>query len=250
MVWSGSWCSHSLQSASLLLGFEKDLDHLSPEREQTVEPFRIVVPKRAQRHASDDAEGERHNIGCKRGRNTTGYQRLGPGCFNRPACLPRNVEDLLAHRLIGGGREHDVDRHHEMFAEEELLGILDHCLDQVTWSVYGRRPTTAEDLRLLKYIFERCDNKRVLGREMVELSATGKASLGRDLGGTKSCIAAASDQIGRCLQDSQSGFRRPLGLGTTARRRQWPSRGFQRSGSGVGAGGHVRPQFESSRRRP
>ena len=215
-----------MQPTPLLLGFEENLNHLSPKREELIEPFRIVVPERAQRHASDDAEGERHDIGCNRRRNSTGYQRLGPGCFNRPARLARNVEDLFAYGLIGGGRQHDVDRHHEVLAEEELLGVFDHRFDQVTWPVHSRCTAPAEDLRLLEYIFERCDDKGVLGRKMMELGATRKACLGRDLGGTTPCIAAAPDQIGRRLQTAQSGFCRPLGLGATTRRCKQSTRGF------------------------
>src|SRR3984885_8892700 len=110
---------------------EENLDHLTPEREQLVEPLRIVVPQCPQRHSANKTERQSDDVGCKLAGHTARRQGPRPGGLNRTSRLSRNIENLLAHRLIGRCRKHDIDRNLEMLAKEKLPRILDHRLDQI-----------------------------------------------------------------------------------------------------------------------
>src|SRR5205823_12841765 len=93
--------SRSAHSRSWLPIPKENLDHLTPEREQLVEPLRIVVPQRSQRHSANKTEGQGDDVGCKLARDTVLSQSFRPSGLYRTSCSSRNIENLLAHRLIG-----------------------------------------------------------------------------------------------------------------------------------------------------
>ena len=77
-----------------------------------------------------------------------------------------------------------------MLAKEEFPRVLDHRLDQVAGLVDRGGPAPAKHLRLLEDVFEGGDDKGILGREVMKLSASGQTGFLRDLGGPETRIAA------------------------------------------------------------
>src|SRR5258705_13928155 len=103
-----------------------------------------------------------------------------------------------------------------MLAEEEFARVLDHGFDQVAWPVYCRGAAPAQHLGLFEYIFEGGDDKRILGRKMMQLRAAGQARFGGDIGGPKAGAAARANQFRRSLEDSRSRVLGAFGLGSPA----------------------------------
>src|SRR5260370_39983990 len=93
--------SRSAHSRSWLPIPKENLDHLTPEREQLVEPLRIVVPQRSQRHSANQTEGQSDDVARKLARHTVLSQSLRPRGLDRTPRFSRNIENLLAHGLIG-----------------------------------------------------------------------------------------------------------------------------------------------------
>ena len=92
-------------------GFQENLDRPPPNREQFVEPLWVVVPQRAQRHAADDTQRQRHDIGRQRRRNAARGERLGPSRLNRPAGFAGNqrVERSLCLHLLSSAARRLTD---------------------------------------------------------------------------------------------------------------------------------------------
>ena len=105
----------------------------------------------------------------------------------------------------------------------------------ITASIRSRGLLTAEarrrlkHLRLLEDVFEGGDDKGILGREVMKLSASGQTGFLRDLGGPETRIAALADEILRRLQDPCPRFLAALGLGAAARHFDRMPRGSCRS---------------------
>src|SRR5260370_34706432 len=137
-----------------------------------------------------------------------------------------------------------------MLAKEEFSRVLDDRLDQVARPVHGGRPPPAEHPRFLEDIFEGCDDEGILGREMMQLGASGEASFLRHLRGPKTGVAAFADEVSRSFEDAGAGFLAAFGLGAAARRPDRSSRGGCRRCYSVGAGWHVRPLCRLVRRSP
>ena len=113
-----------------------------------------------------------------------------------------------------------------MLAEEEFARVLDHGFDQVARAVHRRSAATAQHLSLLEHIFEGGDDKRILGREMMQLRAAGQAGFGGDIGGPKAGVAAPANEFRRSLEDARPRFLGALGLGSSPCGAERSARGF------------------------
>jgi len=86
-----------------------------------------------------------------------------------------------------------------MATEEKFARVVDDGFDQVARTVDRGGAAAAEDLGLLEDIFQRRDDERVLGREVMQLRSARKARFGGDVRGPEARIAAAANEVCRRL---------------------------------------------------
>jgi hypothetical protein len=86
---------------------------------------------------------------------------------------------------------------------------------------------------LFEYIFEGGDDKRILGREMMQLRAAGKPGFGGDVGGPKAGVAAPANEFGSSFQDARPRCLGAFCLGSPPCGAERSAGGFLRSGDTV-----------------